>query len=65
MPENHVGSPHVGSDASSDDHGRPVAPGGWRRGVIGLAVGIVAGVLVAMLQPREQINGRDPQAPRR
>lgn len=59
--------PHIDGEAhaSHDDHGRPVAPGGWRRGVIGLVVGIIAGVLVAMLEPREHINRWDPRMPRR
>lgn len=33
---------------------RPVAAGGWRRAVIGVAVGALAGALVAMLLPREE-----------
>jgi hypothetical protein len=33
---------------------RPVAAGGWRRAVLGLAVGAVAGALVALVLPREE-----------
>lgn len=34
-----------------------VAPGGWRRGVVGLVVGLLAGAAIALLEPRES-SGR-------
>lgn len=37
---------------------RPVAPGGWQRGVIGVLVGLAAGALAALLAPRERIGAR-------
>jgi hypothetical protein len=41
--------PQDGTDAPP----RPVAPGGWRRALIGFAIGVGAGVLVALLLPRD------------
>jgi hypothetical protein len=34
-------------------HARPVAAGGWRRAVLGLAVGALAGVVVTTVLPAE------------
>ncbi len=28
--------------------GRPIAPGGWRRGLVGVLVGVVVGVLAVV-----------------
>lgn len=36
-----------------DRTGDYVAPGGWRRGVVGFAVGLIFGVLVALVLPRD------------
>lgn len=33
---------------------RYVAPGGWRRALIGFLVGLLAGALVALLLPRDE-----------
>jgi hypothetical protein len=33
---------------------RPIAPGGWRRVLIGFLVGLLAGTLVALLLPRDE-----------
>jgi hypothetical protein len=33
---------------------RHVAPGGWRRVLVGFLVGLLAGVLVALLLPRDE-----------
>lgn len=32
---------------------RRIAPGGWRRGAVGVALGLVAGLLVAAALPRD------------
>jgi hypothetical protein len=37
-----------------DPTGRHVAAGGWRRALVGLAVGAAAGVLVALVVPRDE-----------
>lgn len=36
------------------EHARPVAAGGWRRAVLGLVVGAVAGALLARVLPGER-----------
>jgi hypothetical protein len=36
------------------EEARHVAPGGWKRAAIGLAIGILVGVAVALLIPREE-----------
>lgn len=33
---------------------RRVAPGGWRRAIVGFALGAAAGALVALVAPREE-----------
>jgi hypothetical protein len=38
---------------ADEAHGRPVAPGGWRRIVIGLLVGLLAGAAIALAMPRD------------
>lgn len=43
-------------DRSADrslDGQRPVAPGGWKRIVIGFAVGLAAGAVIALVLPRD------------
>lgn len=35
------------------------APGGWRRALLGFAVGVLAGVLVALVLPRDDGPRRD------
>jgi hypothetical protein len=39
---------------------RPVAPGGWRRALIGFGIGVAAGVLVALVLPRDDGPRRRP-----
>jgi hypothetical protein len=34
--------------------GRYVATGGWRRALIGLAVGVAAGAVIALVLPRDE-----------
>jgi hypothetical protein len=34
-------------------HDRPIAPGGWKRIVIGLLIGLAAGAAVALALPRD------------
>lgn len=35
------------------DGQRPVAPGGWKRVLIGFAVGLAAGAVIALVLPRD------------
>jgi hypothetical protein len=43
---------------------RPVAPGGWRRAAIGFGIGLAAGVVVALVLPRDDGPRRAlPQVP--
>ncbi len=37
-------------DRGDDRH---VAAGGWRRALVGLAIGVAAGIVVALVLPRE------------
>lgn len=39
-------------DGPSTSPERPVAPGGWKRVLIGFAIGLAAGALVALVLPR-------------
>jgi hypothetical protein len=39
------------------DPARRVAPGGWRRGLVGVALGVVAGALVSSVVPRDRPTG--------
>lgn len=46
----------MSSHAADDAHtatGRPVAPGGWRRMLVGFLIGTLAGALVALVLPRD------------
>jgi hypothetical protein len=36
---------------------RRVAPGGWRRAAVGVALGVVAGALVSLVVPRDGHEG--------
>jgi hypothetical protein len=47
---------HVVEPVSAPE--RRVAPSGWRRGVVGVALGVVAGALVATVIERDQAPGR-------
>lgn len=38
---------------------RQVAAGGWRRALVGLAVGLAAGALVALILPRDERPWRE------
>ena len=40
-------------DASNPSPTRPIAPGGWKRVLIGFAVGLAAGALIALVLPRD------------
>lgn len=37
-----------------------VVPGGWRRAVIGLVLGAVAGMVIGLLLPRDEERRWDP-----
>lgn len=40
---------------------RPVAPGGWRRAIVGLLIGALAGAAIAFVLPRDDLpRRRDP-----
>jgi hypothetical protein len=39
---------------SLDPAGRHLAAGGWRRAAVGFAVGALAGVVVALVVPRDE-----------
>ncbi|MCC5948617.1 MAG: hypothetical protein JJT89_09200 [Nitriliruptoraceae bacterium] len=41
------------TESTRTPSGRPVAAGGWRRMLIGLLLGILAGALVALVLPRD------------
>lgn len=54
------------SDANPD--ARHQAAGGWRRALIGFAVGVLAGVAIALLLPRDEgphrtVVRHDPSGP--
>lgn len=54
------------TDAGSRDHlddERHVAPGGWRRALIGLLVGALAGAAIAFVLPRDDLPRRRPAEP--
>lgn len=51
MPDDSVAPGAPEPDAAP---GRPVAPGGWRRAIVGLVIGLLAGAAVAALLPRER-----------
>lgn len=36
---------------------RRVAAGGWRRAVVGIALGVAAGALAALVTPRDRARG--------
>lgn len=40
---------------------RPVAAGGWRRGVLGTIVGLAAGALLGTVLPREEADDIPPR----
>lgn len=40
-------------DEPNPSPARPVAPGGWKRVLIGFAVGLAAGALIALVLPRD------------
>jgi hypothetical protein len=37
---------------------RPVAPGGWRRALLGLLIGALAGAAIAFVLPRDDLPRR-------
>lgn len=39
---------------------RRVAAGGWRRAVVGIALGVAAGALTALVTPRDRPRGGAP-----
>ena len=48
--------------ASDNDHVEPAAaPGGWKRVVLGLLVGLAAGAVLALVLPRDR--DREQQGP--
>ncbi len=51
MPEPSTAPSPGPSDPIADP--RPVAPGGWRRAVVGFVVGLLAGAAVALALPRD------------
>lgn len=46
-------APGAALPTDDEPHGRPVAPGGWRRIVIGVLVGVLAGAAIALAMPRD------------
>ena len=53
-------APDLGSsrDADADTAARPVAPGGWKRALIGFAIGLAAGAVIALVLPRDDPSTR-------
>ncbi len=45
-------------DTDADTASRPVAPGGWKRALIGFAVGLAAGAIIALVLPRDDPSTR-------
>ena len=45
-------------DTDADTVPRPVAPGGWKRALIGFAVGLAAGAVIALVLPRNDPSTR-------
>jgi hypothetical protein len=50
-PGSDGGASHLPADELA--HDRPVAPGGWKRVVIGLLIGLAAGAAIALAMPRD------------
>ena len=50
----------AGALGTTADAGRRVAPGGWRRALTGFGLGALAGVVVALVVPREEGPRRSP-----
>jgi hypothetical protein len=44
---------HDGTTPEERSEGRHVAPGGWRRVLVGFLVGLLAGAVVALVLPRD------------